>query len=414
MRYRDPKNDTSSRSSYSRNGRGKSDKSKFSGNRKQNELPKQRRPFQESKRSKHSENFNDHIGADNSRRSLRFQRANNQEVNSDRSQRKIYSENSKHSLRRYNSRFENKGTITYEGKSAEKNSSQEKNRVRNDDFAYGKKDQNSQASPQDIFWGRHATYAILESGRPLHRIWCTTEIRTSNKFLQLLRDAKAVGVLVEEVSWARLGHLTNGGVHQGIALQTAASETFDLKVLINGCNSLSENPLLLALDGITDPHNLGAIVRSAEALGAHGLILPQRRSAGLTGSVAKVAAGALEHLPVARVVNLNRALEHLKKVGYRIIGLAEEGTETINQLFLDGPLVVVIGSEGKGLSVLTRRNCDQLIRIPLRGVTSNLNASVASSIFLYEVARKGWMNGISGNDPSPKLSRLKLSKVLET
>ena len=124
-----------------------------------------------------------------------------------------------------------------------------------------------------------------------------------------------MGVLVEEVSWSRLAHVTNGGVHQGIALQAAVAETFDLGSLIEGCNSLDEDPVLIALDGLTDPHNLGAIVRSAEALGAHGMILPQRRTAGLTGSVAKAAVGALEHLPVARVVNLNRSLEELKKEG---------------------------------------------------------------------------------------------------
>ncbi|KGG12640.1 MULTISPECIES: 23S rRNA (guanosine(2251)-2'-O)-methyltransferase RlmB [Prochlorococcus] len=268
---------------------------------------------------------------------------------------------------------------------------------------------NNERDVNDIFWGRHSTQAILESGRPLHRIWCTPELRTSSKFLQLLKDSKALGVLVEEVSWARLGHITKGGVHQGIALQTAASETLDLSTLIKGCSDLGEFPVLLALDGLTDPHNVGAIVRSAEAFGAHGLILPQRRSAGLTGSVAKVAAGALEHLPVARVVNLNRSLEELKKFGYRIIGLAEEGENILNEIDVEGPLVIVIGSEGKGLSVLTRRTCDQLVRIPLRGVTSSLNASVATSIFLYEIASKGWMKGMSGQAASPKLVRAKLS-----
>ncbi len=268
---------------------------------------------------------------------------------------------------------------------------------------------NLKDNPSDIFWGRHSTQAILESGRPVHRIWCTAELRSSPKFLQLLRDSKALGVLVEEVSWARLGHITNGGVHQGIALQTAASETLDLKSLIQGCREIGESAVLLALDCITDPHNVGAIVRSAEALGAHGLVLPQRRSAGLTGSVAKVAAGALEHLPVARVINLNRSLEELKKEGYRIIGLAEEGKSVLNEIDLTGPMVLVIGSEGKGLSLLTRRNCDHLIRIPLRGVTSSLNASVATSIALYEIAQNGWMKGMKGQAPSPKLVRAKLS-----
>jgi 23S rRNA (guanosine2251-2'-O)-methyltransferase len=266
-----------------------------------------------------------------------------------------------------------------------------------------------EAVADDLLWGRHATQAALEAGRPIHRIWCTSELRSASKFLQLLRDAKSSGVLVEEVTWARLGQLTGGAVHQGIVLQTAAAETFDLGDLVKGCSALDEAPLLLALDGLTDPHNLGAIVRSAEALGAHGVVLPQRRSAGLTGSVAKVAAGALEHLPVARVVNLNRSLETLKSSGYRVIGLAEEGDLTLEEVDLDGPLVMVTGSEGQGLSMLTRRHCDQLIRIPLRGVTPSLNASVATALCVYEVARRGWMKGLKGQNPSPRITRPQLA-----
>ena len=257
----------------------------------------------------------------------------------------------------------------------------------------------------DLVWGRHAALAALESGRPIHRIWCTPEMRFSPKFLQLLREAKSSGVLVEEVTWARLGQISGGAVHQGIVLQTAAAETLDLPSLIEGCRSLGEPPVLMAVDGLTDPHNLGAIVRSAEALGAHGLVLPQRRNAGLTGTVAKVAAGALENLPVARVVNLNRSLEALKDEGYRVIGLAGEGSVTLEEADLDGPLVVVTGSEGEGLSMLTRRTCDQLVRIPLRGATPSLNASVATALLLYEIARRGWMKGISGSQPAPRISR---------
>jgi len=163
--------------------------------------------------------------------------------------------------------------------------------------------------------------------------------------------------------------------------------------------------VLMAIDGLTDPHNLGAIVRSAEALGAHGMVLPQRRCAGLTGSVAKVAAGALEHLPVARVVNLNRALETLKQEGYRVVGLAAEGSVSLEEADLAGQLVVVTGSEGDGLSPLTRRTCDQLVRIPLRGATPSLNASVATALLLYEVARRGWMRGLTGQNPAPRLVR---------
>ena len=216
-------------------------------------------------------------------------------------------------------------------------------------------------------------------------------------------------MLVEEVTWARLGQITGGSVHQGIALQTAAAETIDLESLIEGCSDLGEPPLLLALDGVTDPHNLGAVVRSAEAMGAHGVVLPQRRSAGLTGSAAKVAAGALEHLPVARVVNLNRSLEKLKDAGYRVIGLAGEGDVTLPDVDLSGPLVLVTGSEDQGLSLLTRRHCDQLVRIPLRGVTPSLNASVATALCVYEVARRNWMKDIHGQAPSPPIQRARMA-----
>ena len=261
------------------------------------------------------------------------------------------------------------------------------------------------AAPSDLIWGRHTAQAVLESGRPIHRVWCTPEMRFSPRFLQLLREAKASGVLVEEVTWARLGQISGGAVHQGIVLQPAAADTLDLASLIEGCSTIGEAPLLLAVDGLTDPQNLGAIVRSAEALGAHGLVLPQRRNAGLTGSVAKVAAGALEHLPIARVVNLNRSLDTLKQEGYRVIGLAGEGNVSLEEADLQGPLVIVTGSEGDGLSLLTRRNCDQLVRIPLRGATPSLNASVATALLLYEVARRSWMKGLTGSSPAPRIVR---------
>ena len=272
----------------------------------------------------------------------------------------------------------------------------------------GEAERHSVDPSSDLVWGRHPAQAALESGRPIHRVWCTPEMRFSPKFLQLLREAKSSGVLVEEVTWARLGQITGGAVHQGIALQTAAAETLDLQTLIEGCAAIGEAPLLMAVDGLTDPQNLGAIVRSAEALGAQGLVLPQRRSAGLTGTVAKVAAGALEHLPVARVVNLNRALDALKQEGYRVVGLAAEGAVSLEEANLDGPMVVVTGSEGDGLSMLTRRTCDQLVRIPLRGATPSLNASVATALLLYEIARRGWMKGLSGSQPAPRLVRPQL------
>ena len=144
-------------------------------------------------------------------------------------------------------------------------------------------------------------------------------------------------------------------------------------------------------------------------MGAHGVVIPQRRSAGLTGSAAKVAAGALEHLPVARVVNLNRSLEKLKDSGYRVVGLAAEGDVTLTDVDLSGPMVLVTGSEDQGLSLMTRRHCDQLVRIPLRGITPSLNASVATALCVYEVARRNWMKDIHGQAPSPPIRRPRLA-----
>ena len=417
MRPRERTKTDSARSSFSGNQRrGTGGNGDGYSRRKKDDLSGQRRTSQGRRRGKEYEAFSKESSMDNeNRRQASRSRRGPKDFEKGPNNQKVSRQNrpSFPYRRGYESRINSNGNREI---NEQLNRSSSQQLYRNNEFRENADDMPSQNDSRedenhekDIFWGRHATQAILESGRPLHRIWCTAELRTSPRFLQLLREAKSLGVLVEEVSWSRLGHLTNGGVHQGIALQTAASETLDLATLIDGCHSLEENPVLLALDGLTDPHNLGAIVRSAEALGAHGLVLPQRRSAGLTGSVAKVAAGALEHLPVARVVNLNRSLEALKKAGYTVIGLAEEGSKTLNQLDVEGPLVVVIGSEGKGISLVTRRYCDQLMRIPLRGVTSSLNASVATSIFLYEVAKKSWMSGISGNAPSPKLIRAKVS-----
>ncbi|ABM72238.1 RNA methyltransferase TrmH, group 3 [Prochlorococcus marinus str. MIT 9515] len=234
----------------------------------------------------------------------------------------------------------------------------------------------------DWIWGKHSVFATLNTERPINRIWCTSEIFSSEKFFLLLKDLKSKGVLVEEVSWSRLSQLTSGAVHQGVALQLATSQTLSLDKLIGITKSKSNNPIFVALDGITDPHNLGAIIRSAEAFDCKGIIIPQRRSAGLTGTVAKVAAGALEHIPVSRVVNLNRAIDELKKNGFLIVGLSGDGQIPISKFDQKAPIVVVVGAENKGISLLTQKKCDYLLKIPLRGKTSSLNASVAAAISL--------------------------------
>ena len=234
-------------------------------------------------------------------------------------------------------------------------------------------------------WGKHSVFEVLIGERPINRIWCTTEIYSSEKFYILLKNLKSKGVLIEEVSWSRLSQLTFGASHQGVVLQLASSKTISLEELIDFSKKSSAHPIILALDGITDPHNVGAIIRSAEAFDCKGIIIPQRRSAGLTGTVAKVAAGALEHLRVSRVVNLNRALEELKNNGFIIMGLSGDGKLSLSQFHEKTPLVVIIGAEDKGISLLTQKKCDFLVRIPLNGKTSSLNASVAAAISLFHL-----------------------------
>ena len=240
----------------------------------------------------------------------------------------------------------------------------------------------------DWIWGKHSVFEALISERPINRIWCTAEIFSSEKYYLLLKDLKSKGVLIEEVSWNRLSQLTFGASHQGVVLQLASSKTISLEKLIDFSKNSSSYPIILALDGITDPHNVGAIIRSAEAFDCKGLIIPQRRSAGLTGTVAKVAAGALEHLQVTRVVNLNRALEELKKNGFLVVGLYGDGQISISNFQEKAPLVVVVGSEDKGISLLTQKKCDFILSISLKGKTSSLNASVAAAISLFQLTGK--------------------------
>ena len=235
----------------------------------------------------------------------------------------------------------------------------------------------------DWIWGKHSVFEALKTERAINRIWCTSEIFSSEKFYILLKDLKSKGVLIEDVSWNRISQLTFGASHQGIALQLASSKTISLEKLIYLSKKNSLNPIIVALDGITDPHNVGAIIRSAEAFDCKGIIIPQRRSAGLTGTVAKVSAGALEHLPVSRVVNLNRALEELKNNGFLVIGLSVDGQLSISKFDEKRPIVLVVGSEEKGISLLTQKKCDFLLKIPLKGKTSSLNASVAAAISIF-------------------------------
>jgi 23S rRNA (guanosine2251-2'-O)-methyltransferase len=242
----------------------------------------------------------------------------------------------------------------------------------------------------DLVYGRHAVLSALQEGQSINRIWASPRMRYDPQFFELLNQAKSQGTVVDEVEMTRLNQLTQGGTHQGIAAQVAPYAYWELADLIATARQGNDRPILLAADSITDPHNLGAIIRSAEALGAQGLIIPQRRAVGITSTVAKVAAGALSSFRVSRVVNLNRALEDLKAEGFWIYGTAAEAPQSIHRMAFDGPIVLVIGAEGAGLSLLTQKHCDALVSIPLQGRSSSLNASVAAGLALYEVMRQRW------------------------
>ncbi len=240
----------------------------------------------------------------------------------------------------------------------------------------------------DLIYGRHPVIEALKGDRQLNRIWITPKLHYDPRFHSLLNEAKAKGAVIDEVEIQRLNQLTEGANHQGVAAQVAPYTYKDLDELIQQAKAQRTDPVIVVLDSITDPHNLGAIIRTAEAFGAQGLIIPQRRAVGITSAVMKVAAGALEHLAVARVVNLSRSLEALKSEGFWIYGTAAGQGKLIQNLDLRGPVGLVIGSEGEGLSLLTQRHCDELISIPLGGKTPSLNASVAAGITLYEVYRQ--------------------------
>jgi 23S rRNA (guanosine2251-2'-O)-methyltransferase len=244
----------------------------------------------------------------------------------------------------------------------------------------------------DLIYGRHVVLAALEAERSLNRVWITPRLRYDPRFHSLLLKAKANGTVIDEVEPHRLDQITHRAVHQGVAAQVAAYEYLELPDLIAQAKAATDSPVVVIAEGISDPHNLGAIVRTAEALGAQGLIIPQRRAVGVTSAVVKVAAGALETLPIARVVNLNRALEELKAAGFWLYGTTAEAEQPLHTVKFSGAIALVIGSEGEGLSLLTQRVCDHLVTIPLNGRTPSLNASVAAGMALYEIYRQRWSN----------------------
>jgi 23S rRNA (guanosine2251-2'-O)-methyltransferase len=246
----------------------------------------------------------------------------------------------------------------------------------------------------DYLYGKHPVLSALESGRQINRIWLLSKLRYDPQFSLLINKAKESGAIIDEVDPRRLSQICDGGNHQGIVAQVAPYHYLDLSELIEKAKAVNDHSVILVADSITDPQNLGSMIRTAEALGIQGMVIPQRRAVGITSVVQKVAAGALEHLPVARVTNLSRALQELKEAGFWIYGTTATATTNIHDVKFDGPVVIVVGAEGEGLSLLTENTCDFLVSIPLTGKTASLNAATAAAMSLYEIQRQRWSNMI--------------------
>lgn len=236
---------------------------------------------------------------------------------------------------------------------------------------------------QDVIAGRNPVLEALRAGRTINKILIASGSRTGN-LKEIYNLAKQNKVPVQNVERKYLDKVA-GDAHQGIAAMASAKEYMDIDDLLD---SVTGEPFLILLDEINDPHNLGAIIRTADAAGAHGVIIPQRRSVQLTSTVAKASAGAVEHLPVSRVTNLVQTIKKLKERGIWVVGADMDGEDLHWNSRLDGPIALVIGGEGKGLGRLVKENCDTVVRLPMAGKVNSLNASVAAAILTYEVVRQ--------------------------
>ncbi|HYI00723.1 23S rRNA (guanosine(2251)-2'-O)-methyltransferase RlmB [Hyalangium sp.] len=228
----------------------------------------------------------------------------------------------------------------------------------------------------------------------VERLYITEGQLGSRAAAEILSRARDAGIRVERVTRERLATLAEGGVHQGVVAELRGFQYAELPDVLSAAQESGRPPLIVVLDGIQDPHNLGAIIRSAHALGAHGVVIGKDRAVPVTGVVAKASAGAVEHCPIARVVNISRALEELKEAGVWVAAAEAHATEPLWKARLDGPLAIVVGAEGAGVREGVLKHCDFRLRIPMAGQVGSLNASVSAAILLYEVARQRGM-GVS-------------------
>jgi 23S rRNA (guanosine2251-2'-O)-methyltransferase len=238
----------------------------------------------------------------------------------------------------------------------------------------------------EILSGKNPVLEALRAGREMNKVWIAEGVKKAG-ITEILELAKAAGVIVQFVPKNKVEQLTDGANHQGIAASVAAYRYAEIDELFELAASRNEDPFFLILDELEDPHNLGSILRTADATGVHGVIIPRRRAVGLTGVVAKTSTGAIEHIPVARVGNLAQTVEDLKKRGLWIAGTDAKGSSDYRRMDAKLPLAIIIGSEGKGMSRLLKEKCDFLYHMPMVGQVTSLNASVAAAILMYEVLR---------------------------
>lgn len=235
--------------------------------------------------------------------------------------------------------------------------------------------------------GRNALQEALKSGRTIDKVFLAAG-DTDTALQRLAAQAKDAGAVVVPVDRRKLDAMSVTHAHQGVIALAAAHAYCTIDDILEEAAARGQAPLLVICDELSDPHNLGAILRTAECAGAHGVIIPKRRSVGLTATVAKASAGAVEYMKVARVTNLNSAIAELKEKGVWIYGTAADSSVALYKADLTGPAAIVIGSEGDGISPLVRKNCDVMVSIPMAGRINSLNASAAASILLYEAVRQ--------------------------
>ena len=248
--------------------------------------------------------------------------------------------------------------------------------------------ENENQATENTTWieGRNAVLEAFRSGKTIDKLYVLNGCQ-DGPVRTIVREAKKHGTILNFVDKERLNHLSETGKHQGVIACAAAYAYAEVEDMLRLAKERGEDPFLILLDNIEDPHNLGAIIRTANLAGAHGVIIPKRRSAGLTATVAKTSAGALNYTPVAQVTNLVRTMEELKEKGLWFV-CADMGGESMYRLNLKGPIGLVIGNEGEGVSRLVKEACDFVAAIPMKGEIDSLNASVATGVLAYEIVRQ--------------------------